>query len=347
VTSKVREQGEKVRSFILENVAAHDGDLAALAAKKFSITRQAVNKHIKRLKDQGTITQSGTARVPKYKLCELSDTRFQYSLSDGLAEDLIWSHDIRPTLESLPGNVLNIWHHGFTEMFNNAIDHSSGTTIWVQVTKTAVDTEIMLWDDGIGIFRKIRTELDLLDERQAIFELSKGKLTTDSRNHSGEGIFFTSRMFDQFSISAGGLYFDHDRKESSDWLIEEISEEKGTAVVMAINNHTALTTKKIFDEYSSGDDYAFNKTVVPVKLAKYGMDELVSRSQAKRLLARVDLFKTVIFDFKDVALIGQGFSDQIFRVFANGHPDIELVPVNMTAAVKEMVDRARADGSTP
>ena len=93
-----------------------------------------------------------------------------------------------------------------------------------------------------------------------------------------------------------------------------------------------------------GDDFTFNKTVVPMKLAKYGMDELVSRSQAKRLLARVDLFKIVIFDFQDVASIGQAFADQIFRVFAKDHPDIELVPVHVQPAVKEMIERARALG---
>lgn len=85
-------------------------------------------------------------------------------------------------------------------MFNNAIDHSGGTAITVQINKTAISTEIIISDDGIGIFKKIQSEFDLLDERHAIFELSKGKLTTDPRNHSGEGIFFTSRMFDQFEI---------------------------------------------------------------------------------------------------------------------------------------------------
>ncbi len=342
MSSKVREQGEKVRAFILKNVEAHDGDLAALVAKKFEITRQAVNKHIKRLKDQGAITREGTARSPKYKLCELSIVSFSYQLSSQLEEDVIWSNDIRPALEPLPDNVLHIWNHGFTEMFNNAIDHSGGENIEVQIKKTAINTEIHIRDDGIGIFKKIQTEFNLLDERHAIFELSKGKLTTDPRNHSGEGIFFTSRMFDLFSILSGGLFFDHDRKQPLDWLIERTVARPGTSVFMELGNHTARTTKKIFDEYSSGDDYAFNKTVVPVKLAKYGMDELVSRSQAKRLLSRVELFKTVVLDFQGIETIGQAFADQIFRVFAQQHPDIDLVPIHTGKNVREMIDRAKA-----
>lgn len=111
---------------------------------------------------------------------------------------------------------------------------------------------------------------------------------------------------------------------------------------MELDNHTSRTTKNIFDEYSEGDDYRFDKTVVPVDLAKYGVDELISRSQAKRLLARVELFKRVVFDFKNVDQIGQAFADQIFRVFANEHPEINLTPINMSKEVREMISRAQA-----
>lgn len=341
--SKVREKGELVRRFILEHIESHNGDIAALAANRFAITRQAVNKHLLRLREQGCITKEGSARAPLYKLVPLSARQFLYDLTKPLQEDLIWRTEIREAIEPLPDNVLNIWHHGFTEMFNNAIDHSGGTAITVQINKTAISTEIIISDDGIGIFKKIQSEFDLLDERHAIFELSKGKLTTDPRNHSGEGIFFTSRMFDQFEILSGGLYFSHERGKSDDWLLERSKEKSGTAVFMILHNHTARTTKKIFDEYAEGEDYTFDKTVVPVNLAKFGTDQLVSRSQAKRLLARVELFKQVVFDFKGVEAIGQAFADQIFRVFANEHPEISLLPINMTKEVEAMISRARSN----
>ncbi|EQD65519.1 regulatory protein, ArsR, partial [mine drainage metagenome] len=121
------------------------------------------------------------------------------------AEDVVWTNDVSQTLGQQPDNVKNIWHHGFTEMFNNAIDHSEGKSIMVTLTKTAASANMMVSDDGVGIFRKIQSKLGLLDERHAILELSKGKLTTDPKNHSGEGIFFTSRMFDSFDILVGRL----------------------------------------------------------------------------------------------------------------------------------------------
>jgi hypothetical protein len=201
---------------------------------------------------------------------------------------------------------------------------------------------MLVLDDGFGIFKKIQTEMNLVDERHAILELSKGKLTTDPERHTGEGIFFTSRMFDSFDILSGGVYFAHQYGEAEDWIVERANPEAGTAVWMKLDNHTSRTTKKIFDHYSSGDDYGFNKTVVPVNLARYGNDQLISRSQAKRVLARVELFKVVVFDFKDVPTIGQAFADEIFRVFAQRHPEIELHAIHANSEVKRMIERAKA-----
>jgi hypothetical protein len=255
---------------------------------------------------------------------------------------VVWTNDIRGALGQLPDNVLNIWHYGFTEMFNNAMDHSGGSTIYVRIRKTAVDTEMLLADNGIGIFKKIQTELGLLDERHAILELHKGKLTTDPKRHTGEGIFFTSRMFDAFDILAGGVYFSHEFGKAEDWILERDKSSEGTTVWMKIHNHTARTQNKIFDQFSSGDEYGFNKTIVPVRLVRYGNDQLISRSQAKRLLARVELFKVVIFDFKDIDSIGQAFADEIFRVFARQHPSVELLSVHANSQVKRMIERAKA-----
>lgn len=122
----------------------------------------------------------------------------------------------------------------------------------------------------------------------------------------------------------------------------------GTSVFMKIHNHTSRTTRKIFDQFSSNDDeYKFNKTVVPVMLAKYGDDNLISRSQAKRLLARVELFRIVILDFKEVPTIGQAFADEIFRVFTNQHPEVQLLHAHANSEVKRMIERVTFAGEQP
>ena len=238
-------------------------------------------------------------------------------------------------------NVLDIWSYGFTEMFNNAIDHSDGSFIGVQIRTTATTTEMMISDNGYGIFKKIQSAMGLLDERHAILELSKGKLTTDPTRHTGEGIFFSSRMFDVFDILSGGVYFSHKFGDAEDWISERNNASSGTWVWMRLNNHTARTTKEIFDRFSSGDDYGFTKTIVPVRMAKYGEDKLISRSQARRLLARVELFETVLFDFSEVESIGRAFADEIFRVFALRHPSIELLAIRANSATKRMIARTK------
>lgn len=339
--SKVRARGEDIRRFILEHVEKHPNDIGRVTAEHFQITRQAINKHLQKLCAEQALAESGKTRSRTYKLAPLIEWRQSWEITDELAEDLVWADSIRPFFSTLPDNVLDIWHYGFTEMFNNAIDHSNGNEIRVQIRKNAMSSEMLLRDNGVGIFKKIQTSMNLLDERHAILELSKGKLTTDPSNHSGEGIFFTSRMFDSFDILSGNVFFTHQFGNDEDWILESNGLASGTCVWMKILNHTSRTTKSIFDKFTSGDDYGFNKTVVPVKLAQYGEDKLISRSQAKRVLARVELFKTVIFNFEGVEAIGQAFADEIFRVFSQRHPQIELLAIKANSDVKKMISRAK------
>jgi anti-sigma regulatory factor (Ser/Thr protein kinase) len=340
--SKVRVRGEQLRKYILEHLEKHPDDITKATADHFGVTRQAVNKHLNRLVAEEAISKTGKTRGRVYRLRPLLTWREHYTITASLGEDTVWRQDIKPRLGQMPDNVLDIWQYGFTEMFNNAIDHSGGKTISVNLEKTAVSTEIAIYDDGVGIFRKIQAELGLLDERHAVLELAKGKLTTDPSRHTGEGIFFTSRMFDDFVILSGGVYFSHKFGTKEDWILERENPSNATAVFMKLNNHTTRTLKKVFDQFTSGDEYGFNKTVVPVTLAQYGDDKLVSRSQAKRLLARIDRFKSVILDFKGVEAIGQAFADEIFRVFANEHPTIELTEIHANREVQAMINRARS-----
>jgi hypothetical protein len=109
---------------------------------------------------------------------------------------------------------------------------------------------------------------------------------------------------------------------------------------MQITNNSSRTAKSVFDKYASGAEYGFDKTVVPVSMARYGNEMLVSRSQAKRLLARVDRFKIVIFDFSDIDNIGQAFADEVFRVFKNKHPEIQLYFTQANKDVENMIIRS-------
>ncbi|MCI0434839.1 MAG: DUF4325 domain-containing protein [Gemmatimonadetes bacterium] len=86
-------------------------------------------------------------------------------------------------------------------------------------------------------------------------------------------------------------------------------------------------------------------THVPVKLTQYGDESLISRSQAKRLVARFDLFKRVILDFGGVNSIGPAFADEVFRVFKTDHPDVDLRIVNASPNVRQTILRV-GNGAT-
>ena len=341
---RVRNRGEEIWTYILRNVEAHPTDICKEAALKFGVSRQAINLHLKRLEHEGALVPAnGKTRSRAYVLAPLLTWRKEYEITSGLEEDVVWRDDISPILGDQPENVKDIWQYGFTEMFNNARDHSEGKHITVLIEKTAVSTQLAIFDDGVGIFRKIQNALGLLDERHAIFELTKGKLTTDPDRHTGEGIFFTSRMFDSFDILSAGIFFTHEFGKAEDWILERSRPENAkTAVWLKLNNHTSRTVKKIFDQYSTSGNYGFTKTMVPVRLAQYGNEKLISRSQAKRVVARIELFNTVIFNFKDVPTIGQGFADEIFRVFASQHPGIIIYATDTNDEVRQMIERVKA-----
>lgn len=331
---------------MLDAIPGHPRDVIALTVNRFGLTRQAINVHMNALVKEGLVEAEGKTRQRIYRLAIIKRESISVPIK-GLEEDRLWRENVSGLVGDLPNNIYSIWHYGFTEMVNNVIDHSGGTTLTVTVGKTATTVNMIVRDDGIGIFRKIKTDLGLEDERHAILELSKGKLTTDPARHSGEGIFFASRMFDHFQILSGGVYFSHKVEEEEDWILEREIPKNGTAVIMSIGNGSPRTTREIFDKFSSrGDDYGFTRTVVPVRLARHGLEQLISRSQAKRLLARFDRFKVVILDFNGVDVIGQAFADEVFRVFPTSHPHVRLISVNANRDVKKLIRRARADTST-
>ena len=335
-------RSEVIRRFLLNYIKAKNPHLIHDAMEAFGITRQTVHHHLSNLVEKGFLVAEGNTRGRIYKLGANRSHKGIFRL-EGLSESDVYYRDFGIVFSDLPKELENICHYGFTEMLNNAIDHSGGNEVKIEVDRTSEEVVITLADDGEGIFKHIARILALSDPREAILELSKGKLTTDPDNHTGQGIFFTSRAFDYFFILSGDLIFAHKDDLSRDVLIHDDDHHRGTSVVMRIKMDSKRTLTSVFDEFTAGEegDFAFNRTIVPVRLALYEGERLVSRSQAKRILNRVEKFKTVMLDFVGVDLIGQAFADEVFRVFARKNPQITLIPINMTDEVNRMVTTAQ------
>jgi DNA-binding transcriptional ArsR family regulator len=330
---------DTIKQFILANIESLPEDIAKVTAEKFGITRQAVHRHLTALVKAGQVDATGQTRRKRYAL-KVTTMENLVSFAEKRGEDVTWRVLVEPELAGLEVNVLGICQYGFTEMLNNAIEHSEGTHALVKLERTAQSVSLSIFDNGVGIFEKIKSSFHLDDYRHAILELAKGKLTTDPKRHSGEGIFFTSRVFDDFSIAANRYLFLHHNRLEGDWLVEseEISGE-GTLIKMKIALNSPRTLKSVFDRYADPelDDYGFSRTHVPLVLAQYGPELLMSRSQAKRILVRFERFKEVFLDFSGIESIGQAFADEIFRVYTSEHPEMKFTVVNANDDVLHMI----------
>lgn len=304
------------------------------------LTRQAVHYHLSRMVRRGELVRQGAGRGTRY--LRRVDLDRVYAL-EGLQEDLVW----REIAESVPGlagakaNVRSILAHAFTEMLNNAVDHSRGSAVRVAVRTSSGSIAFEIVDDGVGVFRNVRSKFGLPDDFAAIQEIAKGKATTAPERHSGEGIFFTSKMVDRFELESGRLRWMVDNIRD-DQAVSDIPTRRGTRVACVISGDSARTAGEIFGAYAGTGSLKFSASSVAVGLFGTG-GEFVSRSEAKRVGLRLERFEEVRIDFRGVEQVGQGFVDELFRVWASDHPQTRLIPINMSPAVERMVTRSLGD----
>ena len=335
-----KNRGDTVAEFMLRAVEGHPGDLVRVTTEKFGISRQAVHRALKGLIRDELIQAKGQTRSRRYALGPVRRRTVVLKVTSGLDEDRVWTEQARPQLQDLPQSVLNICQYGFTEMLNNVADHSGSPEATVAVRRTPRSIDLQVQDSGVGIFRKIKTGCGLASEREAILELTKGKLTTDPERHTGEGIFFSARMFDDFTIGSGTALLSCSAG-AGNWSFAEREAAGGTSVTMRISPESPRTTQEVIERFSiAKDGSGFDRTRVAVRLVEPAGSTLVSRSQAKRIVARLERFKEVILDFAGVESVAPAFADEIFRVFASGHPKVCLVPVHDNEQVRQMIHRA-------
>jgi anti-sigma regulatory factor (Ser/Thr protein kinase) len=250
-----------------------------------------------------------------------------------------------PQIVELPENVKSIFNFAFSEMFNNAIEHSRSKIIKVEVSLRDKDLSFIVEDSGVGAFRNIMKKRNLRSEIEAIQDLLKGKITTMPKSHSGEGIFFTSKSADLFILDTFGYQLIVTEKGPNIKKVPVI--KRGTRVTFQIGSNSKLHLTNVFKKYTNltgKSDYGFDKTEIRVKLFTISGVH-ISRSQARRVLAGLEKFKIILLDFEDVPIVGQAFADEIYRVFQNAHPGIEIKEENMSEGVKFMVERAKNEAS--
>lgn len=255
----------------------------------------------------------------------------------GLAEDAVW-RDLRQQLEtkvgSIPARAREILGYATTEMVNNAIDHSKGKTLDTKVAVVGRVVELRITDDGIGAFRSMAEAFGYEEYADAVVDVTKGRRTTDPAHHSGEGIFFTSKAVDVFSLEANGYRLLVDNLEND--IALGAGGRIGTTIELKLSLETTRQLVDVFAAYTK--DGEFIRTMPRVELINFG-SEFLSRSQAKRFALGLEQFREVLLDFSGVDLVGQGFADELFRVWQSQHPEVRLEVTGANRGVDLMISR--------
>ena len=311
---------------------------AGSVGRSLGVSRQMAHRILSRLVHDDVLVRSGAGRSVSYRDSGGLPFVRRYPRAV-IAEDRVWnevSSACRP-VAALSKPARSILQYAFTEMLNNAIEHSGGSEIEIRFESTPDGFAFVIADDGVGVFANLRKMLRLESDLVALQELSKGKLTTLPAGHTGEGIFFTSKAARIFEMSSHGLHWTVDNVVG-DTAVGSASARRGTVVRVEVAHKPRRTLAKLFAEYA--EDFAFTKTRIVVKLFTLGT-RFISRSEARRVLANLEKFRGVVLDFSGVEEIGQGFADEVFRVWKAFHPAIKLEAVSMSAPVAFLVRRAK------
>jgi len=343
------------REKILE-IARRSGKIKSRdIAEQFNVSRQYVSMLLAQLVASSELIKVGSTRSAYYVTPEYLrthshalPTRFvgRFNNKD-LEEHRVLSsiEDKFPRIKELNEQVKDIFTFAFSEMLNNAIEHSQSRSIVVEVSITKDEVWFIVNDSGVGVFRNVMKKRRLKTELQAIQDLLKGKTTTIPKSHSGEGIFFTSRAADVFILDSFGYQMIVNNKTKDVSAKQVNMRKRGTRVIFRISADSHRHLSEVFKKYTNlteESDYGFDKTEIRVRLYTMGGVH-ISRSQARRLLHGLEKFKIVLLDFDQVSMIGQAFADEVYRVFKNKHPDIEIQEENVNEAVRFMIDRAKTE----
>lgn len=339
---------ESIKRYMLEKIRQDDVEFIQKTMENFEISITTVKRYLRECLEYQILCEDKDKKTG-YRL-KMSLHTFSYQSVGHIDEDEIYNENIRPLLEDISKEAKSIWYYAFAEIMNNAIEHSGCKNIQCIVKKDYLYTEISIVDDGTGIYKKVKDYLQKKLEKKVSYqdvltELYKGKLTTSPENHSGEGIFFTSKVLNEFAIWSDNAVFSQGCYDKEQFLESHLLSyynkinHIGTMVVMKLENQTVRTIKEVFDMFAPIEE-GFIKTRIPLaEVCPYA--EPVARSQARRILYRLEEFKQVEFDFEGVEFMGQGFADEVFRVFQNKYPEIELLAINANRTVLGMIKHVR------
>ena len=171
-----------IKELILRKIKENKSITASeiVIATKFS--RAYINKILQSLRQEGKIILLGKANKARWIVAEKAIFEkekskilfFRKSFQNkNLSEDLVLKEIKQNTgiFINLSDNISRILEYAFSEILNNAIEHSFSKKIDVLIKRTSDDINFVITDFGIGIFNNLLKNRNLKSELEAIQDL--------------------------------------------------------------------------------------------------------------------------------------------------------------------------------
>jgi signal transduction histidine kinase len=156
-----------IERFIAEKIEQAGSVTPAEIQKHTGFSRMQIHRVTSRLMREGKVVRLGATRslrfvAPSSELQTAIGTRplsFTRRVELMNLDESITFREISQktnVLELLPLNVLDILRFAFTEMLNNAIDHSGSKYATIEGSRTTEQVELEIRDQGIGLLENFK-----------------------------------------------------------------------------------------------------------------------------------------------------------------------------------------------
>lgn len=332
---------DAITPWITRAAIEHGDDLAAEVARRLDIGTRRAAVMLRQLAERGWLSVQRQGRRQVHRPGTLRQVVQTYTLA-GLEEDLPWRRDFRPCFE-LSRHVTQLMGQAFTELLNNAAEHSGGTQVSVSLRQTPQQLQLLVADDGVGLFQHLRETVAIDDPMLALLELSKGRLTSQPLHHCGHGLFLSARLADVFHVQANGESWMTRDGDGSGWQRQRLGPARpGTTIYLSVACDTLRTLDAVLNDWRADAEAAdFSRTAVPLRLlaGADGQAMLHSRADARRVTHRLTAFALAELDFEGIEAIGPAFADELLRVWGSSHPEVQLKLSNAAPGVLQALRR--------
>ncbi len=228
-----RTRTRSIHGFIVEHVDGDPRGIARRVAQAYGISRQAANRHLDALVDAGVLDQAGHTRAREYALRRNSVLTKELRVTPVLQASRVWDEHAAPIIASDRAAVREAARQIFNELVDNALEHAMASWISLEVITTARRLDVVVSDDGRGIFAVLAETLGLRSPREAAdaFVVHARDRSIDSPVAQLTRI---AQRTDAFSIDSSGWACEFD-SSTGEWTVrEEPRDGPGTSAMFRL-----------------------------------------------------------------------------------------------------------------